>query len=105
MMQAVEKRFGSNGKPPKTIEWLTYSGCCNTATETRSFAKELGLKPFTKTETSPLFNSMTESFVTTLKCDYAKLADRANSKTVITQLKDWFDGYNSSHLHRALGCL
>ncbi len=23
MMQAVEKRFGSNGKPPHTIEWLT----------------------------------------------------------------------------------
>jgi putative transposase len=23
MMQAVEKRFGSIGKPPTTIEWLT----------------------------------------------------------------------------------
>jgi len=28
MMQAVEKRFGSNGKPPKTIEWLTDNGSC-----------------------------------------------------------------------------
>jgi hypothetical protein len=26
MMQAVEKRFGSNGKPPKAIEWLTDNG-------------------------------------------------------------------------------
>ena len=41
MMQAVEKRFGSHGKPPKTIEWLTDNGSCYTAAETRSFAKEL----------------------------------------------------------------
>jgi putative transposase len=39
MMQAVEKRFGSHGKPPKTIEWLTDNGSCYTASETRSFAK------------------------------------------------------------------
>jgi putative transposase len=39
MMQSVEKRFGSNGKTPKTIEWLTDNGSCNTASETRSFAK------------------------------------------------------------------
>ena len=39
MMQAVEKRFGSNGKPSKTIEWLTDNGSCYTAAETRSFAK------------------------------------------------------------------
>jgi putative transposase len=34
MMQAVENQFGSNGKPPKTIEWLTYNGSCYTAAET-----------------------------------------------------------------------
>jgi putative transposase len=45
MMQTVEKRFGSNGKPLKTIEWLTDNGSCYTAAETRSFAKQLGLKP------------------------------------------------------------
>jgi putative transposase len=39
MMQAVEKRFGSHGKPPKTIEWLTDNGSCYTAAATRSFAK------------------------------------------------------------------
>jgi putative transposase len=42
MMQTVEKRFGSHGKPPKTIEWLTDNCSCYTAAETRSFAKELG---------------------------------------------------------------
>ena len=76
MMQAVEKRFGSNGKPAKTIEWLTDNGSCYTASETRSFAKELGLKPVTTPVTSPQSNGMAESFVKTLKRDYAKLANR-----------------------------
>jgi putative transposase len=43
MMQVVEKRFGSNGKPHKTIEWLTDRGSCYTAAEIRRFAKKLGL--------------------------------------------------------------
>jgi len=38
MMQAVEKRFGSHGKPVKTIEWLTDNGSCYKSAETRSFA-------------------------------------------------------------------
>ncbi len=37
MMQAVENRFGSNGKPPKTIGWLIDNGSCCTAAGTRSF--------------------------------------------------------------------
>ena len=53
MMQVVEKRFGSNGKQPQTIEWLTENGSCYTAAETRSFAKELGLKLVTTPVTSP----------------------------------------------------
>jgi transposase InsO family protein len=30
MMQAVENRFGPDGKPPKPIEWLTDNGSCYT---------------------------------------------------------------------------
>jgi putative transposase len=104
-MQAVEKRFGSNGKPTKTIEWLTDNGSCYTAAETRSFAKQLGLKPVTTPVTSPQSNGMAESFVKTLKRDYAKLANRTDSKTVMAQLKDWFDDYNSYHPDSALGYL
>jgi transposase InsO family protein len=37
--------------------------------------------------------------------DYAKLANRPDSKTVMAQLKDWFDDYNSYHPHSALGYL
>ena len=69
----------------------------------RSFAKELGLKPVTTPVTSPQSNGMAESFVKTLKRDYAKLANRPDSKTVMAQLKDWFDDYNSYHPHSALG--
>ena len=91
--------------PPKTIEWLTDNGSCYTAAETRSFAKELGLKPVTTPVTSPQSNGMAESFVKTLKRDYAKLANRQDSKTVMAQLKDWLDEYNSYHPHSALGYL
>jgi putative transposase len=44
-----------------------------------------------------------ESFVKTLKRDYAKLANKPDSKTVLAQLQAWFDGYNLYHLHSALG--
>ena len=94
MMHAVEKGFGSHGKPHKTIEWLTDNGSCYTAAETRSFAKQLGLKPVTIPVTSPQSNGMAESFVKTLKRDYAKLANRQDSKTVMAQFKDWFNDYN-----------
>jgi transposase InsO family protein len=48
---------------------------------------------------------MAESFVKTLKRDYAKLANRPDSKTVMAQLQVWFDDYNSYHPHSALGYL
>jgi putative transposase len=34
---------------------------------------------------------MAESFVKILKRDYAKLANRPDTKTVMAQMKDWFD--------------
>ena len=68
-MQAVEKRFGSHGKPPKMYYWLTDKGSCYTAAEMRSFAKELGLKPVTTPVTSPQSNGMAENFAKTLKRD------------------------------------
>ncbi len=54
---------------------------------------------------SPQSNGMAGSFVKTLKLGYAKLANRQDSKTVMVQLKDWFDDYNSYHPHSALGYL
>ncbi len=59
----MEKRFGSTGKPPHTIEWLTDNGSFYRAAETRIFAKQLGLKPVTTPATSTQSNGMTKSFV------------------------------------------
>jgi putative transposase len=75
------------------------------AAETRSFAKQLGLKPVTTPLTSPQSNGLAESFMKTLKRDCAKLADRPDSQKVMAQLPKWFDDYNSYHPHSALGYL
>ena len=91
IMQAVENRFGANAAPQKPIEWLTDNGSCYRAAETRSFAKLLGLKPITSPVNSPQSKGIAESFVKTLKRDYAKLAFRTDSKTVMAQLQGWFD--------------
>ena len=72
-------------------------GCLTTALIRWAMA----LKP----NSSPQRNGIAESFVKTLKRDYAKLANRPDSKTVMAQLKDWFDDYNSYHPHSALGYL
>ncbi|KRB93833.1 transposase [Noviherbaspirillum sp. Root189] len=102
MMQAVEYRFGANQIAPTEIEWLSDNGSCYTAAETRSFARALGLKPVTTPVHSPQSNGMAESFVKTIKRDYAKLALRPDAKAVMQQLADWFEHYNTKHPHSAL---
>ena len=105
MMQAVEQRFESNNIDNHSVEWLTDNGSCYKAKETQRFAKLLGLKPVTTPVFSPQSNGMAESFVKTFKRDYAQLADRPDSKTVLNQLPKWFEDYNSNHPHSALGYL
>jgi putative transposase len=105
MMQAVEQRFGANGKAAGNVEWLTDNGSCYTAAKTRSFAQELGLKPVTTWMRSPQSNGMAESFVRTFKRDYADLAHRPDAQTVMQQLAGWFEHYNTQHPHSALGYL
>lgn len=90
-MQAVENRFVPTGKPPKPIEWLTDNGSRNTAAETGNFGIQLRLKLVTTPVTSPQSNGMPESLVKTLKRDYAKLAERPDSHTVMAQLPKWFE--------------
>ena len=50
-------------------------------------------------------NGMAESFVKTFKRDYARLANRPDSQTVMRDLKLWFEHYNEKHPHSALGYL
>jgi putative transposase len=105
MMQAFEYRFCVGGAPEHTIEWLTYNCSCYTAMETRLFAKSLNLKPVTTPVVSPQSNGMAESFVKTLKSDYASLASKPDSATLMKQLKRWFKHYNTKHPYSALGYL
>lgn len=102
MMQAVEYRFGAGRIAPTEIEWLSDNGSCYTAAETRSFARMLGLKPATTPVRSPQSNGMSESLVKTIKRDYASLALRPDASTVMQQLGNWFEHYNTMDPHSAL---
>ena len=45
---------------------------------------------------------MAESLVKTIKRDYARLALRPDARTVMQQLVDWFEHYNTKHPHSTL---
>ena len=84
------------------------SGSATTApaislTETRSFARGLGLEPRTTPVESPQSNGMAEAFVRTIKRDYVSLSPRPDAETVVRQLPGWIAHYNEVHPHRALG--
>jgi len=76
MMQAVEQQFGVNSRTVVELEWRAGNGSCYTASKTRSFARELALKPVTAWIRSPQSNGMGESFVRIFKRDYADLVRR-----------------------------
>jgi putative transposase len=65
------------------FEQVTDNGSCYTASKTRSFAGELGLQPVTTWIRSPQSNEMAESSVRTFKGDYADLAHRPDTQTVM----------------------
>jgi len=103
MVTAVEQRFGQVNHLPSTIEWLSDNGSCYTATETRRFAKDIGLLPLTTPVESPQSNGMAEAFVRTFKRDYVAVNPKPDANTVIRSLPKWFEHYNKLHPHRALG--
>lgn len=59
--------------PRQTIALLFNNVNCYTEAKTKNFAKEHGLKPLTAQMTSTENNGIAESFVKTLKREYAKL--------------------------------
>ena len=85
-----------------TFERVSDNGSCYTAANTRQFARMLGLKPVTTPVVNPQSNGMAESFVKTFKRDYARLADRPDSQTVMNALRQWLEHYNENHPHSAL---
>jgi putative transposase len=65
----------------------------------------LGLKPVTTPVSSPQSNGIAESLVKTIKRDCARLALHPDARTVMQQLAEWFDHYNTKHPHSALNYL
>jgi putative transposase len=103
MIESVERRFGLVDRLPAAIEWLSDNGSPYTAGETRKLAREIGLLPCTTPIESPQSNGMAEAFVKTFKRDYARVSPRPDAASVLRQLDNWFEHYNTVHPHKALG--
>jgi putative transposase len=103
MVGAVEHRFGRVNRLPRTVEWLTDNGSGYVATETRRFARDLGLEPRTTPVESPQSNGMAEAFVRTIKRDYVRVSPVPDADSVLRQLPVWVAHYNEVHPHKALG--
>lgn len=102
MVATAEHRYGRVSRVPEPIEWLTDNGSCNTARNTRTFARDIGLGPRTTPVSRPQSSGMAEAFVRTLKHDYVRVNPRPVAHTVIAQLPGWGDHYNKVHPQRAL---
>jgi len=103
MITAIEHRFGSVSRLPKTIEWLSDNGSGYIAHETRSLAREIGLELRTTPVQSPQSNGMAEAFVRTIRRDYVRVSPIPDARTVLESLPLWFEHYNNLHPHKALG--
>jgi transposase InsO family protein len=80
MTESVERRFEPAARLPHPAEWLSDNGSCCTATETTSFAKDMGLISCFTPVRGPESNGMGEAFVKTFKRDYVYVHDRPDAK-------------------------
>lgn len=102
MSRAVEGRF-PEGRTSTAIQWLSDKGSIYTALETQIQAEHLGLVPVTTPARSPQSNGMSEAFVNTLRRDYIEGAELWSAAHVIALLPEWFEDYNETAPHSALG--
>lgn len=73
ILEAVEARFGGM-RAATPVELLSDNGSAYTARDTRTFARQLGLKTCFTPVRSPQSNSISEAFVHTLKRDYVRVS-------------------------------
>ncbi len=73
MLEAVETRFGTM-RAVTPVEVLSDNGSAYTARETRTFTRQLGLKPCFTPVRSPQSNGISKAFVQTLKRDYVRVS-------------------------------
>ncbi|MEK9213382.1 DDE-type integrase/transposase/recombinase, partial [Sphingomonas sp. 2378] len=101
MLEAVETRFGTM-RAATPVEMLSDNGSAYTACETRTFARQLGLKPCFTPVRSPQSNGISEAFVHTLKRDYVRVSPLPDALTALTSLAGWIEDYNDNHPHSGL---
>lgn len=101
MLEAVETRFGTM-RAPVPVEMLSDNGSAYTARETRTFARQLDLKPCFTPVRSPQSNGISEAFVHTLKRDYVRVSPLPDAPTALTSLAGWIEDYNDNHPHSGL---
>lgn len=104
MAATIEARFDST-QTAHPVEWLTDNGPPYTASTTRKFGRDHGLRVRNTPSYSPESNGMAEAFVKTFKRDYVYLADVSDAETVLAQIEDWFRDYNEHHPHKGLKML
>jgi putative transposase len=101
MIAAVERRF-SKTKAPHRVEWLSDNGSAYIARPTAETAAALGLTLLFTPVRSPESNGMSESFVKTLKRDYARVTILPDAATILAKLPDWIEDYCEVHPHSGL---
>jgi transposase InsO family protein len=101
MIAAVERRFGT-AKAPHRVEWLSDNGSAYIAKPTAETAAALGLTLLFTPVRSPESNGMSESFVKTLKRDYARVTILPDAATILAKLPDWIEDYCEVHPHSGL---
>jgi len=67
------------------------------------YAHELGFVPITTPASSPQSNGMAEALVKALKREYMAGADLREAESVLLQLAEWIEDYNTRAPHSALG--
>ena len=97
---AVAKQ-GVSGSMVRDLMLLAVEQRCK-ALETRRFAMGLNLRPCFTPVASPQSNGMAESFVKTIKRDYARINPLPDADTVLAELHRWFEDYNENHPHSGL---
>jgi putative transposase len=101
LLEAVERRFGTH-RAPEVIEVLSDNGSPYIARETRTFARQLGLKPCFTPVGSPQSNGISEAFVKTLKRDYVRVTPLPDAETALSLIGNWIEDYNDNHPHSGL---
>lgn len=101
MIASVERRFGTT-KAPHRVEWLSDNGSAYIARETAQTTAALGLTLLFTPVRSPESNGMAESFIKTLKRDYARVTILPDAATILAKIPDWIEDYCEVHPHSGL---